>query len=134
MRIDGGCHCGKISYSAEVDPQRVSICHCNDCQMLSGTGFRWTVPALEADFELKGEPVVYVKVAESGNLRAQAFCGSCGSQIYGTSVGDGPKVYGIRLGTARQRRDLPPKTQIWCEAELDWLSTVDSVPRNPKQG
>ncbi|CCV10081.1 hypothetical protein MESS4_120202 [Mesorhizobium sp. STM 4661] len=26
MKVDGGCHCGAITYEAEVDPEKVSIC------------------------------------------------------------------------------------------------------------
>jgi len=37
MIIDGGCHCGQFSYRAEVDPDTVIICHCTDCQTLSGS-------------------------------------------------------------------------------------------------
>ena len=40
MKIDGGCHCGHLAFEAEVDPERVSICHCADCQMLGGSAFR----------------------------------------------------------------------------------------------
>ena len=32
MHIDGGCHCGNITYEADIDPEAVSICHCADCQ------------------------------------------------------------------------------------------------------
>jgi len=27
MKIDGGCHCGYITYEAEADPEKVGICH-----------------------------------------------------------------------------------------------------------
>ena len=128
MRIDGGCHCGKIAYEAEIDPEKVAICHCADCQVLTGTAFRVTVPVAEANLKLTGEPKVYIKVAESGNRRAQGFCGECGSPIYATSVGEGPKVYGIRLGTARQRAELTPKRQIWCRSALGWLDRIEDIP------
>ena len=36
MHIEGGCHCGYITYEAEVDPDAVRICHCTDCQTLTG--------------------------------------------------------------------------------------------------
>ena len=45
MKIDGGCHCGYITYAAEIDPEKVGICHCTDCQTLSGTAFRVSAPA-----------------------------------------------------------------------------------------
>ncbi|MGK0170931.1 MAG: hypothetical protein ACI9W2_002659 [Gammaproteobacteria bacterium] len=38
MSIDGVCQGGQIKFRAEVDPGHVSICHCTDCQTLSGSG------------------------------------------------------------------------------------------------
>lgn len=35
MKVDGGCHCGRIAYEAEIDPAGVLVCHCTDCQTLS---------------------------------------------------------------------------------------------------
>src|SRR4029453_2658380 len=100
MKIDGSCHCGKITYEAEIDPDKVAICHCTDCQALTGTAFRVTVPAAAKDFRItSGQPKIYVKTAESGAARAQGFCADCGSPLYTTSVGEGPKIYGIRTGT-----------------------------------
>jgi len=40
MKIDGGCHCGFITYEANADPDRTTICHCEDCQTLTGSAFR----------------------------------------------------------------------------------------------
>src|SRR5215510_7081424 len=67
MKIDGGCHCGYISYEAEADPQRAFICHCTDCQELSGSAFRIGIRIASDDFRmLSGEPTIYAKTAESG--------------------------------------------------------------------
>lgn len=134
MKIDGGCHCGDITYEAEIDPEKVAICHCTDCQTLSASVFRTAVRVPEDDFKiLSGEPKIYVKTGESGAKRAQAFCPECGSAIYATSVGEGPKVYGIRLGTARQRAELTPKKQYWFRSALPWLPEIDSIPKIEKQ-
>ena len=134
MHIDGGCHCGKIAYEAEVDPEMVSICHCTDCQVLSGTAFRTTVRARAEAFRmLKGEPRIYIKTAESGTRRAHAFCGECGTPIYATSVTD-RQIYGLRLGTVRQRAQLRPKQQIWCRSRLDWTLDLGVLPKSDKGG
>ena len=104
MKIDGGCHCGFIAYEAEIDADKVGICHCTDCQTLSGSAFRTGVPVSDTDFKLlAGEPKTYVKIAESGNRRAQVFCPECGTHIYATSLEDGPKILRLRSATARQR-------------------------------
>ncbi len=128
MKIDGGCHCGAIAYEAEIDPAMVGICHCTDCQTLSATAFRVTAPAAEDSFRVtRGVPKIYVKTAESGNRRGQAFCGECGSPIYATSVDDGPKTYNIRVGTAHQRDQLPPRRQIWHRSAISWLPVMEGL-------
>src|SRR5262245_27970252 len=97
VRIDGRCHCGFIAYEAEIDPDEVYLCHCTDCQAISGTAFRWGVPVPEAAFKLvAGRPKTYVKTAESGASNHQVFCPECASPIYSTSISDGPKVFNIR--------------------------------------
>ncbi len=59
MKIDGGCHCGGITYEAEIDPEMVGICHCSDCQALSASAFRTILPVPEDSFEiLSGEPKI----------------------------------------------------------------------------
>ena len=111
MKIDGGCHCGYITYIAEIDPDSVGICHCTDCQTLSGSAFRTSVRAAKETFSLRsGQPKIYVKTAESGNKRAQAFCPEYGTPIYAADVTD-PQVFTIRVGTVRQRAELRPKSQ-----------------------
>ena len=45
MRINGACHCGNIAFEAEVDPETVRICHCTDCQTMSGSLFRANIQA-----------------------------------------------------------------------------------------
>lgn len=52
MNIDGACHCGQIQYRAEIDPEDVLICHCTDCQTLSGSAYRTVAPAKEGHFSL----------------------------------------------------------------------------------
>ncbi|MBI3918772.1 MAG: GFA family protein [Betaproteobacteria bacterium] len=133
MRVDGGCHCGKITYEAEIDPETVSICHCTDCQTLSGSAYRSNVRTLKGTFKLRsGQPKIYVKTAESGNQRAQAFCPDCGSPIYSTTVTD-PQIHGLRVGTLRQRGELRPKTQGWCRSAQSWVTDLSSMTRHPKQ-
>ena len=122
----------KITYTAEVDPEKVGICHCTDCQTLSGTAFRVSVAATKENFHLKGEPKTYIKTAESGAKRAQAFCPDCGTPIYATAA-ENPQVFNIRLGTARQRDVLRPKSQGWYRSARHWVNDLQSIPQFAKQ-
>jgi hypothetical protein len=134
MKISGGCHCGFITYEGEADPERVTICHCTDCQTLSGTAFRIVVPVPDTSFKmLTGQPTIYIKIGESGNKREQSFCPRCGSPIYATAPGAGPKVYNVRAGTIRQRDQLVPKSEIWARSKQPWVTNMASLRSIEKQ-
>ena len=134
MKIDGSCHCGYITYEAEIDPEKVMICHCADCQTLSGSAFRTVVFTREATFNLlSGELKTYIKTGESGTKRPQSFCPECGTPIHSSTLGDGPKVHVIRVGTVHQRDQLVPRLQLWCRSSQGWLGDLSFIPKLEKQ-
>ena len=133
MKIDGRCHCGHITYTAEIDPAQVQICHCTDCQTMTGSAFRTVAMSREGSFTLlSGTLKEYVKTAESGRQRVQSFCPECGTPIYSTRPGDGPKVHALRLGSIVQRDALAPKLQIWRRSARPWLGTLAAIPAHEK--
>lgn len=126
MKIDGKCHCGQISYEAEVDPGEVYLCHCTDCQAISGTAFRWAVPVAEANFRLlAGKPKIYVKKTGIGATNHQVFCPDCASPLYSITL-DGPRFFNLRLGTARQRAELMPRAEYWRRSAQAWAADLQS--------
>jgi hypothetical protein len=132
MDIEGACHCGKISYAAEIDPERVVICHCTDCQTSSGAPYRANVPAPSDTFKLSGQPKTYVKTADSGNKLVVAFCGDCGSALYSAKL-ENPVVFNLRLGAVRQRAELTPKAQFWCSSAMPWVMNISNIPQSEDQ-
>jgi hypothetical protein len=133
MKIDGRCHCGHIAYEAEIDPDQVQICHCTDCQTLTGSAFRTVAMSREGSFRLlRGTLKTYVKTAESGRQREQSFCPECGTPIYSTRPGGGPKAHALRLGSIVQRDALVPKLQIWRRSARPWLAALGTIPAAEK--
>jgi hypothetical protein len=129
MKVTGGCHCGHITYEAEVDPATVRVCYCTDCQKLTGTAFR--TASLPGTFVLKsGTPKIYIKTAESGSKRAHGFCPECGTAIYAAAPDPNPSTYALRVGAIEQRAQLaPPVRQIWCRSALPWSMDLTGVER-----
>ncbi len=80
---------------------------------------------------MSGEPKRYVKVAESGNPRVQAFCPECGTQLYASDVDD-PQVLNLRLGCIKERNLLTPSVQVWGESAMQWLGQLQSIPTHRK--
>lgn len=131
MKIDGQCHCGHVRFEAEIDPERVSLCHCTDCQRLTGSPYRVTVLTARANIRLTANPPkAYVKTGDSGRKRLQYFCPECGSPLLSGADGGDGEDWGIRWGSIRQRRELAPKRQIWCRSAVPWLDRVEGLPRS----
>jgi|SRR5215471_15005479 len=125
MHIDGACHCGKVTYEAEVNPDNVIICHCTDCQTFSGAPYRVSVPVPIERFRMNGEPKTYVKRGDSGREVTTAFCGNCGTALYSA----GADWMNLRLGAVKQRAELPPKSQGFCRSAMPWAMDISGVRR-----
>ncbi|MCA1395210.1 GFA family protein [Bradyrhizobium sp. BRP56] len=133
MRIDGQCHCGAITYQAEIDPECVSICHCTDCQALTGSPYRVTVICSAEQVRLTaGAPKLYSKRGDNGRIRFQHFCGDCGSPLFTSGEDGGPGDWGIRWGSIRQRGQLTPRRQVWCRSAAPWINDLKELPARPK--
>lgn len=131
MQIDGNCHCEKITFRAVIEESKVRVCHCTDCQSLTGTAFRVAVPAPRKDFQLlSGQPKIYTKVTDDGKRTQLAFCGDCGSPIY--SAHENSDEFGIRIGCIKQRQSLIPSRQIWCRSALPWVEKLADFPKFEK--
>ena len=129
MKVEGACHCGNIRYEAELDPATVGICHCTDCQTLTGSAYRVSARVPAADFVLSGgAPTVYIKTADSGTKRAHAFCPVCGSPVYAAAP-ENPQTYSLRVGALKQRAALPPVRQISCGSALPWAMDITEISR-----
>jgi hypothetical protein len=130
MNIDGQCHCGRVTYQADIDPERVSICHCTDCQRLTGSPYL-TVICSADQIRMTGHAAkIYARTGDNGRTHFQHFCGECGSPLF-TSGEGGPNDWGIRWGSIRQRGQLRPKRQIWCRSAVPWASEIEGLPGRP---
>jgi hypothetical protein len=133
MKVEGACHCGNISYAAEVDPDTLRICHCTDCQTLAGSAYRANISAPSETFRLlKGDPKIYIKTGDSGAKRAHAFCADCGTPIYAAAIKDTP-TYSLRIGAIKQRAKLIPTRQFWRRSALPWSMNLNGVEELDRQ-
>lgn len=135
MKVDGACLCGHVKYEAEVDPQRVALCHCTDCQINSGCAMGWVVAVVDDRIELKsGALKIFVKTAESGRRRALGFCPECGTRIVAKPVDGEEGITTLRAGSVRQRDQLRPRAQLWARSAQPWIDDLRELPKLDKQG
>lgn len=132
MKVDGSCHCGSITYKADIDPGQVVICHCTDCQTFSSAPYRVSVFGVPAEnFRMQGSPKTYIKIGGSGRKVHVAFCRDCGTALYSTkNNAEGP--FNLRIGAIKQRGELIPKMQGFCGSGMPWATNIDGIHKVPE--
>lgn len=95
----GGCACGAIRYEIKDEPIFVNHCQCRDCQHMSGTGHGsyLTFPS-RAAVTLKGDATQWSRAGDSGNIKTNSFCATCGSPVYLTFAAM-PELFTIHAGS-----------------------------------
>jgi hypothetical protein len=132
MRVSGACHCGAVRLTAEVQPSRVFVCHCTDCQVLTGSAFRVVAPVVPATLKVEGAVKGYARTADSGAVRWQYFCPECGTPLYAGTL-DGAGLATVRVGVLKERAFLKPTAQLWRRSALPWVDALDDVPACEQQ-
>jgi hypothetical protein len=123
-----------LQYEAEVDPERVALCHCTDCQINSGCTMGWVVAVVDDHFQLtSGTLKTFVKTAESGRRRALDFCPECGTRIVARPVAGEEGLLSVRAGSIRQRAELRPRARLWARSALPWIEDLRELPKLDKQ-
>ena len=116
--IKGGCLCGAVRYTARADPALVGVCHCRDCQKLTGSAFGFLVGLPRAAFEIEGVLKTFTKPADSG--RPIVRRPECGSSIV-EEPGSRPDLVIINGGTLDDPTSVTPGIEIYCNRELSWV-------------
>jgi hypothetical protein len=135
-KIEGGCFCGKVRYSAEAEPIFAGVCHCRSCQKITGTSYSVVVAIPAPALTVTGDLKVYDSVGDSGKATHSGFCPNCGSPVTDTAdVMEG--VVMLRAGTMDDQSWLKPTMEIYCDSKMPWVSLggdLKSFPKMPGPG
>jgi hypothetical protein len=79
MKIEGGCHCKKVRFEAEV-PRAVEVLDCN-CSICAATGFRHLIVPHE-DFRLLSGGDALTSYRFGTGTAEHLFCATCGVKSF----------------------------------------------------
>ena len=79
MKIEGGCHCKRVRFEAEV-PSEVEVLDCN-CSICVATGFRHLIVP-HCDFRLLEGEDALVSYRFGTGAANHLFCGACGVKSF----------------------------------------------------
>ncbi len=124
----GQCACGDIRYSTTGAPQFSVICHCRQCQRISGAGHGAQFAVAVETTRLEGEVQFYEQTADSGNRVSCGFCGNCGSPVLKKTT-KLPELYFFHAATMDNPELYKPEVVVDEDAKQPWDWGDPELPR-----
>ena len=116
------CTCGQLQLRCQGAPNRISMCHCADCQRRTGSVF-----GIAAFFDrgavsvVKGASTTYTRDSASGKPVTFHFCRGCGSTIFWEPERV-PHLIGVAVGAFADPSFPQPEQSVWTNDKHAWLS------------
>lgn len=108
------------------------LCHCRDCQYVSGGEPASVVVVPRAAFTLKkGHVKGHTSVGESGGTVTRQFCPECGTPLF-SELGAMPHLFGIKAGSVDDASWLKPTAFLWKTSAHPWAHLDPSIPAYEK--
>jgi len=113
---DGGCQCGRIRYSARVEPERAYACHCKMCRKATGGAWIAFIGVRKEDVTWETEPDWFA----SSPIASRPFCSHCGTPL-GFAFPDSEKM-DLTVGSFDDATGFRPAHNYATESMLDpWI-------------
>jgi hypothetical protein len=119
------------AHSAEAEPAFVGVCHCKNCQKVSGSAFASVVGLPKPALSMTGSLKTYDDRGDSGKAMWRRFCPECGSSVLDEAEAM-PGVVMILIGTLDDASWVKPAMEIYCDSAQPWVSLGGERHRFPK--
>lgn len=125
----GGCACGAVRYETTSKPIFENHCQCRDCQKQSGTGHAsYLTFASRTDMIMTGETSSWRVPSDSGNEKTYAFCPTCGTPVYLSSVAM-PDFIAVSATSLDDPSQFNPQVVTYVASGHQWDTLDPSLPK-----
>jgi hypothetical protein len=126
------CACGRVSATAEGEPEIVSLCNCTQCQRRTGSPFGVGAYFPRNAVRLAGETKTFLRrVENSDRIVTNYFCPNCGGTVY-WMADLRPQQIGIGVGHFADPAFNPPMRAVWTQHMHEWITFPPHVPTFPQ--
>ena len=133
MVMSGGCACGALRYRAEGEPLVQGLCHCRNCQRLSGGGHVGFLCFPDEAVTFEGAAVSHDLTGGSGGTATRYFCPTCHGGVFGrTEVM--PGKLNVYAGSLDDTSQFKPTLAVFTRSRPPWdtssavLTCFETVP------
>lgn len=134
--FQGGCFCRTVRYRVTADAAPFVVCHCRDCQFVSGGApAHILVVPRDAIELLSGESALssFASVSDSGHLITRQFCSVCGTPTFEILELE-PDIRLVKVGTLDDATGLKVDATVWTISAQPWAyidRSTQLFERNP---
>lgn len=124
--LQGGCHCGAVTYAVNGEIKTIVNCHCHLCRSMNGAAFSSYAIVDRGELVIaRGQDSLREYAVTATGIKH--YCAECGSPLFNTNIekyGDYAMVY---LGTLTAPGKLPEPMNIFHEDRLAWTDSVGDL-------
>ncbi|KAK5117001.1 hypothetical protein LTR62_006722 [Meristemomyces frigidus] len=123
----GSCMCEKVKYSYEGEIQGKALCHCRDCQKITGSTYSTNIIVPGENFKVtSGKDKTHAKKADGGNTITSHFCGDCGSTMWrdGETFGTAKVIKAGTLDDPNSLEGAKPGIELFSPGRISWVQAV----------
>ena len=128
ITMTGGCQCGRVRYSADVDPETAYLCHCKMCRKATGGVSIAFVNPSKDQVVWHCEPDWY----QSSPIARRPFCSRCGTPLGFDFLDDATKI-DLTVGSFDDPTPFRPAHNYATESMLEAWTDVSHLPRVPTE-
>ena len=115
------CTCGQLRITCHGEPQKVSLCHCLDCQRRTGSTYGIAAFFLRKEVRTEGRASTYKRSSDSGLAVTFHFCPTCGSTVFWEPERK-PEAFAVAVGSFADPSFPAPTQSVWNERRHTWVT------------
>lgn len=124
--IQGRCLCGDVTFSCDDDFQQFHLCHCHQCQKLTGSAHVANLFTRPDNITWHSGQAHVTRYNIPGRLSSNAFCPTCGSRLpYLSQTG---KALVVPAGCLDDAPTLQPQDHIFWAERAAWYDEAVDAP------
>jgi hypothetical protein len=115
------CACGQLRIVCCGEPQKVSLCHCLDCQRRTGSTYGIAAFFPREQVVAEGRTRTYGRRSDSGFAVTFHFCPECGSTVFWEPERK-PDAVAVAVGSFADPSFPAPTQAVWNERRHPWVT------------
>ena len=118
-KMTGGCACGRVRYTVQIDNDEAYLCHCRMCQRSTGSISIAFKSVKQRDVQWEHEPDWY----DSSPIAQRPYCRECGTS-FGFRFKEGSENMDLTVASFDDPSRFTPQHHFGAESmHREWLNT-----------